>query len=102
MIGLVVEAMRNIESRATGGPPIDRQPSASTWTSTPLATERDQAGHPFVPDVLFGNAAQLRKPVAENGMTESLPQSVGKLAAAGDYELWACRRSGPQPAFRAL
>ncbi len=30
--GLVMDAMRNSESRCTGGPPIDSEPSASAWT----------------------------------------------------------------------
>ena len=40
VIGLVVEAIRNSESRSTGAPPTASVPSASTCTSSPLPPAR--------------------------------------------------------------
>ena len=44
VIGLVVDAIRNSESRATRLPPIDSVPSASTWTWSPLAAGATSPG----------------------------------------------------------
>ena len=44
VMGLVVEAIRKIESRATGGPPTASLPSASTCTWPPRATSATRPG----------------------------------------------------------
>ncbi len=44
VIGLVVEAIRNSESRCTGAPPTVRLPNASTYTSCPDATSTTKPG----------------------------------------------------------
>ncbi len=44
VIGFVVEAILNNESRATGAPPTDSVPSASTCTWSPLATSATSPG----------------------------------------------------------
>jgi hypothetical protein len=55
---LVIDEMRKIESRVTGGPPMARLPSASTWTSSPARHERHEAGHERWADVLLGGGVQ--------------------------------------------
>ena len=57
VIGLVVEAIRKSESRATGGPPSARLPSASTCTSSPRAASTTSPGTDIT-DVPLGGLAQ--------------------------------------------
>ena len=49
VIGLVVEEIRNKESRRIGRPSIARRPRASTWTWSPRATSATKPGAPFGP-----------------------------------------------------
>ncbi len=83
VIGLVVDAIRNSESRWTGAPPIASVPSASTRTSSPLRDERDEAGYARVADVrLGGRAYPFAQAHRDYRLTDAIPGFV--VAVAGD------------------
>jgi hypothetical protein len=66
VIGFVVDAMRNSESRCTGGPSIDSEPSVSTCTSVPEDTRATRPGIRSGPMCARATSASRWTPAADN------------------------------------
>src|SRR5579872_3391856 len=65
--GLVVDAIRKIESLCMDGPSIDRDPRASTWTCSPRATRATSPGIFPGPTWLAATWAKRSRPSGESG-----------------------------------
>src|SRR5215831_15275509 len=74
VMGLVVEAIRKIESRATGGPPTASVPSASTCTWPPRATSATRPGTCSSPTWRWAAACSPFSPAAVSPAAESITQ----------------------------
>jgi hypothetical protein len=72
VIGLVVEAIRKIESRATTGPPAASLPSASTCTWPPLATSATRPETFSSPTWRSAAACSPTSPAAVSPVTEPI------------------------------
>jgi hypothetical protein len=110
VIGLLVEAIRKIESCVTGAPPIARLPSASTWTSSPHATSATSPGMSVSPTCSAAASWSRARPVlVRRSATGEVPRSRGALSSAPEAPVWrsgahcriieergrACRRARP-------
>jgi hypothetical protein len=77
VMGLVVDAIRNSESRCTGRPSIDTEPSISTWTSSSEATSATSPGTRSGPTCDAAASPNTFSASSDNPLISSLPLSPG-------------------------
>jgi hypothetical protein len=87
VIGLVDEASREIESRATGRPPIASRGRGSTWTAIAACHERDKARYPVLADVRLGGGCYPVDPVArQSGGVRHADRRAAAKSVAGAWQ----------------
>jgi hypothetical protein len=83
VIGFVVDAIRNSESRCTGGPPIDSEPSVSMCTSSPDATSPGTWSRPTCD---LATSASRCNPATDNPLMPPFPShSLYRRAAPARF-----------------